>query len=239
LLLAGLGIFAVCFTIALLVLWLLRYTIRPTAHHTATASSTPSPHRFVSDAVFQNLLNRRHPAAVFGDLAARLTPQSPPKVLTPTVVKVTDDDKARLPAFTDSASLPKCAAATSPQSASERHSVITDPKSILEHTDLPVQLRSPVWPVCCTTLAMLINSEGAGMPLSAIEEAVGPLDMAFVNAEIATWGGPHTSLDALRAAGWQNIMASIRDGGHKGAGLNAFTCPHCYSVMLCSCAPFR
>ena len=97
--------------------------------------------------------------------------------------------------------------------------------------------RSPSWPVCCSQLGVLLHSQGKGIPLSELESENGPLDQAFLENELRTWGGPQAEVEGYFAKGWTDILMQIRAGTHSGQGINFFRCDNCKRIYIGSCSP--
>ena len=101
----------------------------------------------------------------------------------------------------------------------------------------PFVLRSPCWPICCSQLAVLLSSQGKGISLKDLESENGPLDQAFLENELKTWGGPKAKLEEYFSQGWSGILAEIREGAHSGQGINIFRCENCKRLYIGSCSP--
>ncbi len=98
-------------------------------------------------------------------------------------------------------------------------------------------LRSPCWPICCSELSVLVYSQGKGISLHHLESEHGPLDQAFLENELKTWGGPKAKLEEYFVEGWSSILAQIRAGTHSGQGINFFRCENCNRLYIGSCSP--
>jgi len=110
-------------------------------------------------------------------------------------------------------------------------------KRDLISTECSFVLRSPAWPVCCEQLGVLIHSQGHGISLAQLESECGPLDQAFLENELKTWGGPGADLQTYFNQGWSEILTQIREGTHSGQGLNFYRCQACHRVYISSCSP--
>lgn len=95
----------------------------------------------------------------------------------------------------------------------------------------------PYWPVCCGVLTTLINAEGAGQALAAIEANAGPLDTSHLEADLSedwTPGSPQQLAEAVQA-GYREELALMRRDGELGDGFNVFQCRCCGRVYIASC----
>lgn len=182
----------------------------------ARSEETTSPVPWIADSVWRRL---------YRPLGAhRVAPR--PVVVRPELIAVEDSDRERAP--------------TLARAANER----LPPAGALEaQRRRLLQLKgsggihAPVWPVCCERLATLISAQGGKEVLDAIESQAGPLDRAFLDAELRSWGGPEADVDAFRRVGWSDVLAGIRRGEHTGQGVNIFHCRACERVYVASCAP--
>lgn len=95
----------------------------------------------------------------------------------------------------------------------------------------------PYWPICCGVLATLINAEGAGETLAAIEATAGSLDTSHLE------GRPLRGVDTRHSrqlaevvqAGYREELAMMRRNGDLGDGFNVFQCRCCGRVYIASC----
>ncbi len=95
----------------------------------------------------------------------------------------------------------------------------------------------PYWPVCCESLATLINAEGAGRTLADIEAAAGPLDTSHLEANLTEDWTPTSpqQLAEVVQAGYREELALMRRDGGLGDGFNVFQCRRCGRVYIASC----
>jgi len=100
----------------------------------------------------------------------------------------------------------------------------------------PGQIRTPVWPQCCQRLATLVFRQGKGTPLVTLE-AQGPLDQAYLEGELSTWGGAAADRARLLATGWREVLAMMRAGSHHGQGIHIYQCRACGRVYVASSGP--
>ncbi len=155
----------------------------------------------------------------------RLIGQLTPTIQGPDLVQVTPGDLARIPG----ANPPGEPSTSAPPLESLRH--------LLLGTTGPFQLHNPLWPVCCNTLGTLVNSQGRGTPLTTLEAQAGPLDQAYLENELAGWGGAGADPTPYFERGWSEILEGIRERSHTGQGINLFRCARCDRHYVASCSP--
>jgi len=95
----------------------------------------------------------------------------------------------------------------------------------------------PCWPICCSTLTTLINSQGAGEALDAIEATAGPLDTSHLEADLSEDWTPKSPqhLAEVVQIGYREEIALMRRDGGLGDGFNVFQCRRCGRVYIASC----
>jgi hypothetical protein len=155
----------------------------------------------------------------------RLIGQLTPTIVGPDLVRVTPGDLARIPG------------GVPPKEPGAQALPLEGLRRPLLGTTGPFQLHSPVWPVCCNTLGTLINSQGRGIPLATVEARVGPLDQAYLENELAGWGGAGADPASYFKRGWSEVLEGIRGGSHTGQGINLFQCTRCERHFVASCSP--
>lgn len=108
---------------------------------------------------------------------------------------------------------------------------------LLASTPPSVGVRHPVWPVCCSRLATLINHDGDGVELEKIESETGPLDRAFLAQDLrSNWDcrSDEQLADTMRR-GYGESLEQLREGGVEG--LVIFQCRSCGRVYVGGCHP--
>ena len=181
-----------------------------------------SPASWISDKVWTALSQRTSNQKK----RAEYTGGNPRETIrSPRLLEVTDFDRRRIPS-----------PATASHTLAQSPNLPTLRRRLLS-THGPFQLRSPIWPVCCATLATLIQSQGKGVSLKTLEETHGPQDQAFLENELRSWGGPNACHDTILRQGWGDILTEIRANRHSGTGLNLFRCKLCQRHYIASCSP--
>lgn len=109
---------------------------------------------------------------------------------------------------------------------------------LLATTPPSVGVRHPSWPMCCDRLATLINHQGDGVPLEAIEAETGPLDHAFLVQDLRSNWNCRTEADLAEAmrGGYAEPLKSLREDGVV-EGLVIFQCRSCGRVYVGGCHP--
>jgi deoxyxylulose-5-phosphate synthase len=94
----------------------------------------------------------------------------------------------------------------------------------------------PFWPICCERLAVLLSCNGGGVTLADVETQTGPLDLAYLEAEIENSWSPRSpqELDKFLHEGFRAQLEEVRRGKGEG-GLNIFRCSSCERVYVASC----
>ena len=146
----------------------------------------------------------------------------------PTVMTVSDHDRRRAPA------LPRGLDEPVPPQANVDEMVLlllSTPPSFLG-------LHDPVWPRCCQRPATLVNSQGRGRVLNAIEARAGSLDRAYIEREIREGWGARTR-EELTDLLDKGFAVQLREMRRRGAadGVNIFHCRACGKVYVASCHP--
>ena len=191
----------------------------------ADPEAATSPVPWLSDDVWAELNPQ-------GFLARRALLGSP-VVTDPDLIEVTDDDRRRAPTMPDASSCGERSGLWPRHRATRtRDDHVRD----LLATPGSGSINSAVWPLCCAALAMLIWRQGGRKDLLAIEARCGALDMAFLEGELASWGGSGSN-DEFQEHGWHDILELMRRGDHSGEGMNIFQCRGCARLYVASCGP--
>lgn len=114
---------------------------------------------------------------------------------------------------------------------------VTELAGLLASTPPSVGVRHPVWPVCCSRLATLINHDGDGVPLDRIESETGPLDRAFLAQDLRSNWDCRTDeqlADAM-SRGYGESLHALREGAVEG--LVIFQCRSCGRIYVGGCHP--
>jgi hypothetical protein len=99
-------------------------------------------------------------------------------------------------------------------------------------------IEAPSWPICCDRVASLIHEQGVGQDIVEIESHTGPLDRAFVEAEVHEDWCPRDAVELREylLVGYRDILEDARrDGGTDGLILHQ--CRACGRVYVGSCHP--
>jgi hypothetical protein len=147
-------------------------------------------------------------------------------VVQPEIVAATEGDRARVP----KAPVPK-GAELPPEGTSQQQ------RDRLLATPGPTRIRTPVWPMCCERLAVLVAHRPTSVRLGELEAVAGALDQAYLESELASWGSPGADRNALLARGWGEVLALVRGGQHDGEGLAIYQCRACGRMYVGSCGP--
>jgi hypothetical protein len=109
---------------------------------------------------------------------------------------------------------------------------------LLAKTPPSVGVRHPAWPMCCDRLATLINHQGDGVLLDAIEAEAGPLDRAFLIQDLrSNWNCKTEAhlVDAM-SRGYADLLKALREDGVV-EGLVIFQCRSCGRFYVGGCHP--
>jgi len=180
-----------------------------------------SPVPWIADGVWRTL----NPEGLAQRSVALLGHALGAAVIHPTLIAVGDEDRRRAPIH------------RSPGGAVPPAGTIDQQRTRLAQTPGRGKIHSPVWPYCCERLATVIACQGGRAELAAIEGASGPLDRAYLDGELDTWGGPGADRSAFKAQGWGAVLAGMREGTHSGEGISIYCCRACGRVYVASCAP--
>jgi hypothetical protein len=150
-----------------------------------------------------------------------------PAFRDPRLYVVTRDDLKRARVATVESGKPIPAWRTFHENLSEIRSLRSSATRILD----------PSWPMCCGRLATLINEEGSGRSLAAIEAETGKLDLAFMEMEIWHDWIPRNEQEVENV--WQTGYRALLEEGRKDnvlGGILLFQCRACGRVYVGSCA---
>lgn len=178
----------------------------------SNAPSTPSPVPWIDDLVW----------AVWSKWPAK-SDTSP--IWEPRLREATEDDRRR-------AAMRPPRGVPGPTGSSELHA-----RALAGTPPAALGMLRPYWPICCDVLATLINAEGAGETLAAIEATAGPLDNSHLAADLSeewTPDSPRQLAEVVRA-GYREELALMRRDGELGDGFNVFQCRCCGRVYIASC----
>lgn len=97
---------------------------------------------------------------------------------------------------------------------------------------------APSWPICCVRLTSLIHEQGVGQDIVEIESHTGPLDRAYVEAEVREDWSPRDAAEIgdYLAVGYRDVLAVARRSGGTD-GLILHQCRACGRVYVGSCHP--
>jgi len=149
-------------------------------------------------------------------------------LVSPGVIVVSEDDRQR--ARPESSHADKAAPHTDPENAARCFAALqTTPSS---HTTT----FSPLWPLCCGELAVLINAQGEGIDICEIEAAYGPLDRTYIEHLIHPAGRAKPAARRRFETRLSKDLQEMRRWG-SFSGLMIFKCGTCGRHYVSTCTP--
>lgn len=148
--------------------------------------------------------------------------------VSPGVIVVSDDDRRRTvcePGMVD-----RAAPGVEPEDAARCFADLQATPS--SHTTT----FSPLWPICCGQLTILINAQGEGIDIREIEAAYGPLDRAYLEYHVHPAARSRLKARRRYEAKFSEDLREMRRWG-SFSGILIFKCRSCGRHYVSSCTP--
>ena len=148
-------------------------------------------------------------------------------LVSPAVIVVSDEDRRRSTPTSPDADK---AGRVDPEDAARCFAALqTTPSS-------HVTVFSPLWPICCGDLSVLINAQGAGIDICEIEAAYEPLDHMYLEHLMHPAARSKPRARRRFEARLRKDLQEMRRWGSFG-GLMMFRCGTCGRHYVSTCTP--